>query len=59
MIPQIDLTRQHAALREELLEAVERVLGSSRFILGSEGGALEAEVAAVAKAMHQAVDRIG
>lgn len=47
MIPQIDLTRQHAALRAELLEAVERVLASSRFILGPEGTALEAEVAAL------------
>ncbi len=47
MIPQIDLTRQHAALRKELLEAVERVLASSRFILGPEGEALEAEVAAL------------
>lgn len=47
MIPQIDLTRQHAALRQELLEAVERVLASSQFILGPEGEALEREVAAL------------
>lgn len=52
MIPQIDLTRQHAALRAELLEAVERVLGSSRFILGPEGKALEAEVAALCGVRH-------
>ncbi len=52
MIPQIDLTRQHAALRKELLEAVERVLVSSRFILGSEGAALEAEAAALSGVRH-------
>lgn len=46
MIPQIDLTRQHAALKAELLAAVERVLASSRFILGGEGQALEQELAA-------------
>jgi dTDP-4-amino-4,6-dideoxygalactose transaminase len=45
VIPQIDLTRQHAALKAELLQAVERVLDSSRFILGDEGRALEQELA--------------
>ncbi len=52
MIPQIDLTRQHAALRAELLEAVERVLRSSRFILGPEGKALEADVGALCGVRH-------
>jgi dTDP-4-amino-4,6-dideoxygalactose transaminase len=52
MIPQIDLTRQHAALRGELLEAAARVLDSSRFILGPEGQALERELAAVCGARH-------
>ena len=47
MIPQIDLVRQHLALRDELLAAVERVLTSGRFILGPEGEAFEAEVAAL------------
>jgi dTDP-4-amino-4,6-dideoxygalactose transaminase len=46
MIPLIDLTRQHAALREELLAATARVLDSSQFVLGGEGRALEAELAA-------------
>jgi dTDP-4-amino-4,6-dideoxygalactose transaminase len=46
MIPFIDLTRQHAALRDELLAAAARVLDSARFILGPEGEALEREVAA-------------
>ena len=45
MIPFLDLTRQHAALRAELLGAVEGVLASSRFVLGPEGAALEGELA--------------
>ena len=52
MIPQIDLRRQHAALRDELLAAVARVLGSSRFILGPEVQALEGELAALCGARH-------
>ncbi|MBI1959118.1 MAG: DegT/DnrJ/EryC1/StrS family aminotransferase, partial [Candidatus Rokubacteria bacterium] len=52
MIPQIDLTRQHAALRAELLEAASRVLASSWFILGPEGRALEDELAALCEARH-------
>jgi dTDP-4-amino-4,6-dideoxygalactose transaminase len=52
MIPQIDLTRQHANLRSELLAAAARVLDSSRFILGSEVRALEEELAACSGARH-------
>lgn len=52
MIPFLDLTRQHAALRGELLSAVERVLGSAQFILGREGAALEAALAARAGVRH-------
>ncbi len=52
MIPQIDLRRQHAALRQELLDAAARVLDSSRFVLGAEGRALEAEVAALCGVRH-------
>ena len=52
MIPQLDLQRQHAALREELLGAAARVLGSSRFVLGEEGRALEAEVAELCGTRH-------
>jgi len=47
MIPFIDLTRQHAALRGELLAAATRVLDSSQFVLGAEGKALERELAAL------------
>jgi dTDP-4-amino-4,6-dideoxygalactose transaminase len=52
MIPFIDLTRQHAALRDELLAAMARVLDSSQFVLGGEGRALEAELAAACGVRH-------
>jgi dTDP-4-amino-4,6-dideoxygalactose transaminase len=52
MIPQIDLGRQHEALREELLAAAARVLDSTRFVLGPEVRALEAELAAFGGAAH-------
>jgi len=52
MIPLIDLTRQHAALREELLAATARVLDSSQFVLGGEGRALEAELASACGVRH-------
>ena len=45
MIPQIDLTRQHEALKVELAAAAARVLASCRFILGPEVAALESELA--------------
>ncbi len=46
MIPQFDLTRQYAAIEPEVEAALRRVLRSGRFILGSEGEALESECAA-------------
>ena len=51
-VPQIDLKRQHAALRAELGEAAERVLTSARFIMGPEGRALEEELAAASGARY-------
>jgi len=51
-IPQIDLKRQHEALRDDLMEAVARVLDSCRFILGPEGQALESELAGLCGARH-------
>jgi dTDP-4-amino-4,6-dideoxygalactose transaminase len=45
VIPLVDLTRQHAALRPALLAAMARVLDSSRFILGGEGQAIEEALA--------------
>jgi len=52
VIPQIDLKRQHRALRDELLAAAERVLASSQFILGPEVKALEAELGALGGGRH-------
>ena len=52
MIPFLDLTRQHRILQRELMDAVERVLASSRFVLGPEGQALETELAALARVRH-------
>ncbi len=52
MIPLVDLRRQHAALRGELLAALAGVIDSSQFILGPEGAALEAELAARAGVRH-------
>lgn len=52
MIPQLDLTRQHAALADELLAATARVLASARFILGPEVQALERELAESGGARH-------
>ena len=51
-IPFLDLRRQHAALKGELLAAAERVLDSSHFVLGDEGKALEAELAQLCGARH-------
>jgi dTDP-4-amino-4,6-dideoxygalactose transaminase len=52
VIPFIDLTRQHAALRRDLAAAAARVLDSGRFILGPEGEALERELAAFSGVRH-------
>ena len=52
MIPFIDLGRQHAALRGELLAAIGRVLDGSEFILGGEGRALEGELAVACGVRH-------
>jgi len=52
VIPHIDLGRQHAALRGELMAAIARVVDSGRFVLGAEGEALERELAALAGVRH-------
>jgi dTDP-4-amino-4,6-dideoxygalactose transaminase len=52
MIPIIDLRRQHAALKRELLAATERILDGSQFVLGAEGRALEEELAARVGVRH-------
>jgi dTDP-4-amino-4,6-dideoxygalactose transaminase len=43
----LDLARQYAAIREEILEAVERVCVSQRYVLGEEVTAFEREFAAL------------
>ena len=52
MIPFLDLARQHDAIKDELLAAVAGVLAGSQFVLGPEGRALEAELAAYCGVRH-------
>src|SRR5215208_5636823 len=51
-VPLLDLKQQHAALREELRAAVERVLDSQQFILGEDVRLLEAELARYTRARY-------
>jgi len=44
-VPYVDLVKQNAALRPQILEAVDRVLSHGHFINGPEVGALEHELA--------------
>jgi dTDP-4-amino-4,6-dideoxygalactose transaminase len=43
-VPLLDLRGQHQALRPKLLAAIERVIDSQQFVLGSEVEALEREI---------------
>ncbi len=45
-VPLLDLTRCYAAIRDDVLAAIERVCASQRFILGEEVEALEHEISA-------------
>lgn len=51
-IPMLDLSRQYAAIREEILSAIEKVCQSQHFILGEEVRDFEAEAAAFCGAGH-------
>src|SRR5919107_2157544 len=51
-VPLLDLKRQHEALREELREALGRVLDSQQFIMGEDVRRLEGELASYARARH-------
>lgn len=51
-VPLLDLEAQYIAIRDEVREAVDRVLESQRFILGPEVEALEREVAAYSQCPH-------
>ncbi len=51
-VPLVDLAAVHAELRDELLEAMARVLDSGRFVLGDEVEAFEREVARTLQVPH-------
>jgi dTDP-4-amino-4,6-dideoxygalactose transaminase len=51
-VPLLDLTGQYAAIREEVREALDRVLESQKFILGPEVEALEEEVAGYSRCRY-------
>src|SRR5271163_2885124 len=51
-VPHFDLAAQYAAIGAEIRTAVERVLASQQFILGSEGAAFEQEIAQLCGAAH-------
>ena len=51
-VPLLDLRAQHAAIRDEVREAIDRVVEHQRFILGPEVEAFEAEIAAYCGCAH-------
>jgi dTDP-4-amino-4,6-dideoxygalactose transaminase len=51
-MPFLDLKAQYAGIRQEILDAVTRVLESQHFILGPEVEALESEVSALTACSH-------
>jgi dTDP-4-amino-4,6-dideoxygalactose transaminase len=51
-ILQMDLSAQYAAIGAEIRTAIDRVLSSQQFVLGREGSALEAEIAALCGVAH-------
>ena len=48
-VPLLDLKAQYATIREDVREAIDRVFESQRFVLGTEGQALEEELPDTAK----------
>jgi dTDP-4-amino-4,6-dideoxygalactose transaminase len=51
-VPQLDLAAQYAAIGAEIRAAVEKVMASQQFVLGSEGAALESEIASLSGVAH-------
>ena len=51
-IPLLDLKAQYASIRDEVRDAVDRVMESQQFILGPEVEALEREVAEYCQCRH-------
>lgn len=51
-VPYVDLSREHIALKKDLLGAIERVLASGQFVLGDETEKFEIEFAAYCGVKH-------
>lgn len=51
-VPLLDLQLQYASVRDEVRQAVDRVLDSQRFVLGDEGRKLETSIAAYVETKH-------
>jgi len=51
-VPLLDLQSQYASLRDQLRQAVERVMDSQRFVLGDEVRKLESSVAEYSQTKH-------
>src|SRR5678815_3849988 len=51
-VPLLDLQAQYVSLRDDLREAVERVMSSQRFVLGDEVRELENTLAAYCETKH-------
>lgn len=59
VIPFVDLNAQYRAIRTEVLAAIERVLESGRFVLGSEVEAFDQEFAEYCGAGHSVATNTG
>lgn len=53
-VPLLDLQAQYVSLRDSMLQAIERVMDSQRFVLGDEVRELEASIADYCQAKHAA-----
>jgi len=51
-VPLLDLKAQHATIRDEVRDAIDRVVESQNFIMGPEVQALEEEIASYTSARH-------
>src|SRR6185503_1112236 len=51
-VPLLDLQAQYVALRDDLQQAVERVMSSQRFVLGDEVRGLETSIAGYCQTKH-------
>src|ERR1041385_8290558 len=51
-VPLLDLQAQYVSLRDDLQQAVDRVMRSQRFVLGDEGRRLESSIAEYCQTRH-------